>query len=245
LGEPPSPPIIKEHKPRPRERKGQGCSNKFSSNRPFISIGEGDDEPYFERKISSQHPSRLIGARIRSSDRWYSVFSFRGIYHLPYVNKLGFFTGHNLYEWRTTPQAIVASTTSTIAKRLEWHCRRHNRNYIVDRNLKRIVSVSYLYAATKNNYLWDRVLFLSKDLEKNGPLLHRIFLKFLFKANDSIRFVYSHVSLQTKWLLFRVERPRDKFANISSGQVTNLVKGTPPAIRSSHIHFVAQAMKHM
>jgi hypothetical protein len=37
-------------------------------------------------------------------------------------------------------------------------------------------------------------------------------VRYLVKANENIRFVYSQVASQTNWLLFRAERPRDKFA---------------------------------
>jgi hypothetical protein len=87
---------------------------------------------------------------------------------------------------------------------------RHNKKAVVIKNRGRFLRAAYTYLVTGNSYLWDRVLFFSRNLEKRGTLIHRVSLKYLLKTDADVRFVYSHVCFQAKWLLFRALRPRDK-----------------------------------
>lgn len=136
--------------------------------------------------------------------------------NLPYIDTLGRYCGLNVGHWDADPRQVVSSTVSTIANRLLKRCYQHEHNPKLRRRipgkLDLVVRLSGYYALTKNLYFWNRVLFLSKQLVKNGALLHRMLVSCLAKADAGIRFVYSHVSFQTKWLLFRAERPRDKSA---------------------------------
>lgn len=135
---------------------------------------------------------------------------------MPYIDPLGRISGLNVGRWEADPRQVVSSTVSTIATRLMKRCYKNERNPKLKRKIPGkmdlAVRLSAYYALTKNLYFWNRVLFLSKSFVKNGALLHRILVSCLAKADASIRFVYSHVSFQTKWLLFRAERPRDKSA---------------------------------
>lgn len=135
---------------------------------------------------------------------------------------------------------------ATTARRLLLYANKHNKGHIVDRNLNRLIMASYYYCVSRNNYFWDRVLFFTRDLEKRGPLIHRVMIRFLSKTSDSIRFVYSHVCSQTQWLLFRAERPRDKLA-CKVGEKVPLRKERSHSSAEiwRHITAVAQAMAEL
>lgn len=209
--------------PRPRTRKGKkGYAPKRSA---FIELtDEPPSDPYVAPSFGPDI-SRKRGAKIRKSKKWISGYSYplTGL-NFPYIDELGRFTGQTLFRWSCDPRSFIASCVSTIAKRLERRARHYNRNWVVDRNLQRIVMVSAYYSMTSNNYLWDRVLFFTKNLEKYGTLLHRVLLRFVLNIGESKRFVYSHVCSQAKWLLFRAERPRvkpihDRFRQGSSSSI--------------------------
>jgi hypothetical protein len=151
---------------------------------------------------------------MRSSKRWYPAPSNEETRYLPYIDKLGRNTGTSIYRWTCTSSQYVSTVVSTVFSRLNAYARRHNEYRLVIRNQERLLKVSYYYAVTGNNYLWDRVLYFSRNLEKYGTLIHRAMIKFVQKADDYIRFVYSQVCFQTHWLLFRAERPRDKSVKI-------------------------------
>jgi hypothetical protein len=160
------------------------------------------------------HPkdNSLPGAVLRKSLRWYEMnlpVAHTG-WHIPFYDDLGRRTGHTLAVYSCDPRTYVASCTATVARRLVNYCRRHNNWNEVAKRLGPLCQVSFLYAVTKNDYMWDRILTFCRDLQKFGKLIHRIMLKFLVKTDENVRFVYSHVSFQTQWLLFRARAPRDK-----------------------------------
>lgn len=230
-------------KPRDRRRAGPGGCNKAPDKSKFIGL-TGEGSTYSPERILEENPNRnRVGFSFRTSRRWYPAPLFKRDWKLPYLNQLGKFTGHSIYEWTAFSPSVVSSITSSIATRLDRYCRKHNPRRFVDKNLKRIVAVSYLYACTRNDYLWDRVLFFCRNLQEKGPLLHRLFLKFLCKTSDSIRFVYSQVCSQTHWLLFRAERPRDKLVGWR-GEKGSISNDRWPSVlaRAVHIEYVAQAM---
>jgi hypothetical protein len=209
-----NPPVYRERKPRPRRRGGEGASqNKsFGTTRRFISMSQGG-EPYLPVDAGEVRP---ISARLRLSKRWYPSPCVSKEMNMPYIDNLGRFRGTNVAHWSADPRQVVASTVSTITQRLLKRCYQHEHNPKSRRKISDradlLVKLSGYYALTKNLYFWDRVLFLTKSFIKNGALLHRLLISCLAKADASIRFVYSHVSFQTKWFLFRAERPRDKSA---------------------------------
>lgn len=208
--------------PRPRKRKGKGKQHS-PSDRGTIALGEGDLH-YVPPKFSNSAP-RIRGAKIRNSRRWIKAKSqpLTGL-SFPFFDKLGKFTGTSLFEWSCDPRSFVASAVSTVASRLINRCKHFNSMKIVERNMERIVRVSYYYVTSKNNWFWDRVLFFAKDLEENGIRLHKLLLRFLSVTDANKRFVYSHVCSQTQWLLFRAERPRDKSA--IERRSSSLLKGS-------------------
>jgi hypothetical protein len=129
---------------------------------------------------------------------------------IPLLDRVGKLTGYTVARWSADPRSIVASTVATATRRLEAYAMRHNKKAVVIKNRGRFLRAAYTYLVTGNSYLWDRVLFFSRNLEKRGTLIHRVSLKYLLKTDADVRFVYSHVCFQAKWLLFRALRPRDK-----------------------------------
>lgn len=204
-------PKEKGKSPRQRRRGGRCHAPKeknFHSQRRITS--DWDTAPGFAYKPRPLTENDRV-FRQKRSKRWYKCEdSPTASWDVPYIDKLGRFSGHTFARWSCEPRQIVASCTSTILHRIERYAAKHNKYNVVKRNLPRLVRLSYLYACTKNNYMWDRVLFFSRNLEANGRNLHGIFLKYFSLSNASVRFVCSHVTHQTKWLLSRAERPRDK-----------------------------------
>jgi len=238
-------------KPRPRTRPGAGKAGTPHKEEDRLEIFDSEVDygvPHLSRNYGP-NLGKHRGAAIKKSTRWIGGgMHATTAYSFPYIDNLGRFTGLELFKWSCDPRTYIASVVSTIARRLLLYCYRHNNKRVVSRNLDRIVRVSAYYALSKNIYLWDRVLFFSRDLEKRGTLLHRAMVPFLCKTSDSIRFVYSHVSQQTKWLLFRAERPRDKLAHNK--------RGSPPLppgskwmstrmIESFHVNQCARALANM
>lgn len=229
-------------KKRVRRRRGKPGPNRSrvvksdgKIHRTYIGTSESSHNVYVPPKLPG-NPGNRIAARFRLSDRWYEkvVYPYTGVRPFPYINELGQITGHILYYVSCSPSAYLASVVSTILNRIEAYARKHNHKRWIVKNAGRMTSAAYLYATTKNVYLWDRFLFCLRDLKERGALIHRIFLSGFCKASDSVRFVYSYVSLQTKWLMFRAERPRDKLASFRfHGRPERGGRGT---------EFIAQAM---
>jgi len=200
--------------PRSRRRKGKGQAKKTYASRPEVITLSHDPglKLYSPESIEPDCP-RKRAIKIRNSKRWYtSLPTPRVGWQIPYIDRLGRFSGKVAYLWDTDPRCVVASVTSTILSRLFRHCLRHNKYGEVNKKRSLLARVSSYYSLTKNNYMWDRILFLTKDLVRNGTLIHKLFLKFLSKTDGNKRFVISRVCFQTQWLLFRAERPRDKSA---------------------------------
>jgi hypothetical protein len=236
----------KKKKPRTRHRLGTQASTKIveDSKAPFIST-----KGTVEHKIPVLNGNlpRQRAFCVRNSDRWcrtQKVNTYPDTFDVPYLDQLGRPTGNTLLRWTCQAPAFVASMVSTTARRLLLYARRHNSWQVLNKNLYRIVMASYLYVSTKNSYFWDRILFFSRNLEKNGPLIHRFMLRCLVRTNDSIRFVYGQVALQTNWLLFRAERPRDKFARWCTGNLGNKIYCAPVKV-AGHITNLARAIEVM
>jgi len=209
------PKVVPERKPRPRHRRGKGARIKDSCTGSSEFIYVSSEGPKYNIKKVSES-SGVPGCRLRRCLRWFPSQPMKVEMALPHIDKLGRYSGFSAAHWTADPRQIVSSTVSTISRRLLNRCLQHEyRNKWrarVEGKLDLIVRLSAYYALTKDLYFWNRVLFLSKSIVKNGALLHRLLVFRLAKADANIRFVYSHVSLQTKWLLFRAERPRDKSA---------------------------------
>jgi len=199
-----------EKHPRPRRRRGEDLHNKDPSNvRPTVGYHCG--RTLYNIENLERDTNRKVGVSIKKSTRWYECLPHPSTgWHIPYYNKLGLNCGSTLYRWSCDPRQYVATVTSTVSNKLRVYAERHNSRKEVSKRHKEIVKLSFIYSVTKNKYMWDRVLFFFRNLKKYGKLLHPFSVFHLCKFDAPTRFVYSHVSLQTKWLLFRAERPRDK-----------------------------------
>lgn len=172
--------------------------------------GDTSDPPYVVRLLN-RDCLRQKAISIRSSTRWIDTYKTpNGGLGVPFIDKLGFYTGHLVYKWSCDPRSLITTVVSTISKRIVDYCYRHNKARVVNKYLKSLLQASAYYAFSKNSHFWDRILFFSRNLEKNGKLIHRLRLYFSSKWDDNKRFVYSQVIFQTNWLLFRAYRPRDK-----------------------------------
>lgn len=199
----------------PRSRKRSGKSTTHAHNdtrRGTITLSEGSAPEYQPMSFSGFAP-RIRGAKIRNSKRWIhgTTQPLTGL-SFPYIDHLGRYTGTTLFKWSCDPRSFVASVVSTIANRAFNRAVHYNGMKLALRSSERIIRAAFYYATSKNNYFWDRILFFLKNLKENGNLMSRFVLKWNLKTDENKRFVYSHVCSQTQWLLFRVERPRDKSA---------------------------------
>lgn len=200
----------------PRSRKRAGKSNKHVPNdtrQGVIALREDALGVDYQPMSISGFAPRIRGAKIRNSKRWISGIAppLTGL-NFPYINKLGQFTGTTLFKWYGDPRSFIASVISTIANRIVNRALQYNSMRTVVKCTDKIVRAAFYYAISKNSYFWDRILFFTKDLEKNRNLLHKFVLKWVLRTDVHKRFVYGHVCNQTQWLLFRAERPRDKSA---------------------------------
>jgi len=180
-----------------------------------LDLGPAGSKPIKILELRGPIPNQK-GIVHRNSRRWYPcAIGPTAPWDLPYIDRLGRFSGHTLIRWSTDPACIVGTTIATISSRLKGYAFKHNSPHVVRRNFRRILRVSAYYAMTKNNYFWDRILFFTRNLEKYEKLLHRLLLFFLAKSDVSTRFVYNHAVFQAQWLLFRspVKGMRDKSAH--------------------------------
>lgn len=161
------------------------------------------------RKLSS-----IKALNIRSSKRWIKNLPCPGTeVLLPFISKVGKFTGTNLYKCSLQPQSAISIIISTIFRRLKFWSLRRNSVHDVDIMQNILVKCAAYYALSKNEYFIDRILALSKvNLRKNKSLISKILHFYTTKLDDHKWFVYGHVCLQTYWLTSRALRPRDKSA---------------------------------
>jgi len=112
-----------------------------------------------------------------------------------------------------TPVQVVATTVATILSRIRRHVVTHNSYSVLVKHRRLILRSAYYYAVSHNSWFWDRILVLTKNLEKNKNIIYSLTVRFMSKLDDYNRFVYSQVCSQTNWLLFRGRYPsarRDK-----------------------------------
>lgn len=185
-------------------------SNRKRVRNVITERGDISDPPYIVRLLN-RDCLRQKAVVIKSSTRWIDTYKTpNGGLGVPFIDKLGFYTGHLVYKWSCDPRSLITTVVSTITKRIVDYAHRHNKKSVVRKYKKPLFQAAAYYAFTKNSYFWDRILYFSRNLEKNGMLIHRLRLFFSSKWDDNKRFVYSQVIFQTNWLLFRASRPRDK-----------------------------------
>jgi hypothetical protein len=130
----------------------------------------------------------------------------------PLISRLGKRTGLTMFWWNCSLPDWIASVISTVSNRIQSFCGRfsHNRD-VMSSYRHTVLKAAGYYVLSNNSYFMDRLLFFCRDLPTRGKLIHRTLLHFLSKLDANKRFVYSQVSYQTNWLLFRAaSRPRDK-----------------------------------
>jgi len=145
------------------------------------------------------------------SKRWYTQRDLvKSSYVIPYIDKLGAFTGHDLATVRCSPSQYVATVTATILDRLRKRATQYNNHKVVNKHRSLLTGAAYYYSISKNSWFLDRVLALLKNLEENQRIIWKILKKFLCTLDENKRFVYSQVYFQTNWLYTRALAPRDK-----------------------------------
>jgi hypothetical protein len=185
---------------------------------PIITLSGDETDPIYIARMLNRDCLRQKSVSIRSSISWIECHKTpNGGLAIPFIDQLGRFTGHTVYKWSCDPRSLIATVTSTIAKRLLRYARKHNKGYLVRRHSRLLLESAAYYAMTKNSHFWDRVLYFARDLATRSNLIHRTRLFFSSRWSDSKRFVYSQVTFQTNWLLFRAFRPRDKLQFYRSG----------------------------
>jgi len=211
--------------------------------RPTISLG--DRGPQAGVRIITNPAAPIRGVRIRNSLAWYdSLPTARSGWSLPLLDRVGKFTGYTVAKWATDPRSVVATMVATAGRRLTAYATHHNKMEEVAKYKNMFLRASYIYLVTGNVHLWDRVLYFSRNLEKRGRLIHRILLKFLLRTDIDVRFVYSHVCYQAKWLLFRALRPRDKSGTVIHGTEGNL-RFKDPRVRTDAIWKICSSICHV
>jgi hypothetical protein len=145
----------------------------------------------------------------RTSTRWFSCeSSVRRVHAIPFVSKSGKLSINTLYFWRAYPEQVLFSMISTIYQRiLKILIKRFD--YVSRRLRDACIKVSTIYAITKDDYIIDRFLGISKKwipIKLISNLAHY----FAFQLDDDKRFVYSQALKRADWLKYQVSRLGDK-----------------------------------
>jgi hypothetical protein len=217
----PSPRMERKAKWKSSHGNGKTFSSQKSKVAPIITLSGDEGDPLYHIRRLDRDCLRQKAISVRSSTRWIDTYKTpNGGLGVPFIDRLGRYTGLLCYKWSCDPRSLISTVVSTVSKRLVSYCRKHNSWRVVKGFLNSLVGAAAYYAFSKNNYFWDRILFFSRNLEKYGRQIHKLRVFFSSKWDDNKRFVYSQVIFQTNWLLFRAERPRDKslfFSKAKSG----------------------------
>jgi len=193
---------------------------KKSPKLNLVSIGKPGIE-WEIRKLPKKR-SNVKGLNMLTSLAWIDCPKFpTGSVELPLINRWGKYTGENLYSSTLQPQQFISTVVSTTFRRLKFWILSKKNNKIHDFNKRQglLLRAASLVAMTKNYYLMDRILFLSKQLGRNWRIIHSLVSNFAKRVDDNTWFVYGHVCFQTQWLTSRALRPRDK-STINSAPVS-------------------------
>jgi len=176
----------------------------------YLSIKSGSKEWVVMRPPRCGPPVKAVN--IRESKKWATDQEFvRAPAGLPLLDEVGKYTGSVSYIVDIHPAAYIGSVVSTVYTRLRAFTRRHNKS---ERNFDNkwknlLLRASAYYALTKNSYFWDRVLACVRH-RTNRRRISGMIHYFSHKLDDYKWFLYSQCCLQTNWLTFRANRPRDK-----------------------------------
>lgn len=217
-------PIFSRRQTKNRDRRSRGKrktkapTNKENRRLNTVSLDDSGGVPFQVRTLPPD-VRRARAVVVKKSPVWLTDQKFAsGGWTLPFIDKLGRFTGSNCYRVDWHPAAVIGSTFATVYRRLRAYIMKHNvdhRHRV--RNYQTLLSqcVAY-YVISKNSYFWDRLLFLVKKITKNRRAITGLVLSYASKLDAHKWFVYGHVCLQTKWLTSRALRPRDKSSLSSS-----------------------------
>jgi len=162
--------------------------------------------PEFPRAVT--HP----GFRYKLSSAWIDCPDGRARkYNLPYIDHVGRISNCTMYTWKTTPMRLVATLISTVYKRLmDLMFRRHKKKAFKLKSS--LLRLSAYYVFTKNDYLLNRILAITKAKpRRSGRRFNGLLKRFESKLDDNTRFVLAQVWLcQADWFTSGSERPRDK-----------------------------------
>jgi len=196
---------------------------------PYLEPGYGETAKYKAVHIDSDQ-RQLRGARMKRSKRWLECAPSFDWKPFPLISRLGKRTGLTMFWWKCSLPDWVASVTSTVSNRILSYISRFKTNRDIMSSYRSVIlKAAGYYVLTNNSYFMDRLLFCCRNLRLRGKLIHKILLHFLSKMDANKRFVYSQVSYQTNWLLFRAaSRPRDKskFKYKDSSHLSNFDIGT-------------------
>lgn len=131
---------------------------------------------------------------------------------IPYIDSRGKFSGCTLYTSNLSDQSYLATVIATVARRLHFWARRHNRFKFIERSMLEtiITKVSSIYTLTKNSYFLDRILALMKNFHRNKKPITGLVNSFASKLDVYKGFIYSQACKHAHWLTSRAARPRDK-----------------------------------
>jgi hypothetical protein len=205
-----------------KKRSKGGCKSptRTSTSKPEL---KPNGSSYYELSFSPGMVStnavnlplaqrQVRGMDLRRSKRW--SFCFPGVtgveYEMPFIDRLGRFTGASVYTLACEPADVLSITTATVYGRLKRYCNAHNGWRVTRRLLREILRAAAWYTISKNSYFMDRILFFLRDCRNYGKLIHKTTLHYVAKGSADKRFVYGQVCYQTNWLIFRACRPRDK-----------------------------------
>lgn len=176
----------------------------------------------WEHRELPSKKSAIKNLNMLTSLAWIDCPKFpTGNIELPLINRFGKLTGEVLYSSKLQPQQYISTIISTTFRRLKFWVLSKKSNQLHHFNKRQglLLRAASLVAMTKNYYLMDRLLFLSRELEKNWRTINSLVSKFAKRVDDNTWFVYGHVCFQTQWLTSRALRPRDK-STINSAPVS-------------------------
>jgi hypothetical protein len=195
-----------ERKPPPKPRSSESPLN-------FISMDGGKE--WENRRISQGDTAR--GMTMRWSPRWGTRQKFiQTSVQLPYIDKVGKYTGCALYTASMHPASFVGTMVATIHRRLYFYASRHYGHRTAGRMNKPLLACASYYAVSKNSYYWDRLLALVRKRVPARQISAHLSL-FVRRLDDYRWFVYNRCCQQANWLTVRAVRPRGKSSLVSRG----------------------------
>lgn len=188
-------------------------------------------KPYFVHEL---HPIHLTGMVTRTSLRWFRHWgSERKPRSIPYVEKSGKFSAHELLVWDSYPEQVVASLTSTVYTRLLkiWRKRKERFRDVKPRDRQLLLKVAALYVTCHSDYFMDRALAC---LHRPGPLSSLVTC-FVRKLDDKFWFVYSQICYQINWLTLQSLGISDKSRKAKDSSLRTFMSNDSKAHRDEVI----------